>query len=104
MSPTSTFWSIIIRLHQARVDRRRRIVVFCKGAGVAGIRALRRCLADHARSLCRAVSANLRSRPSADAAAGVHGRLAVLSEKLHAYAGALRYLRLRACDLSFAGA
>src|ERR1700730_14366026 len=40
----------------------------------------------------------------ADAAVGIHGRLAVLSEEFHAYARAFRYLRLRARDMPLAGA
>ena len=49
------------RLHQARADRRDRVAVLREGTGVAGVRARRRRLADHAR-LC---SSNCSGEPSA---------------------------------------
>src|SRR5258707_12000501 len=87
-----------------RADRRGGIAVFRKSAGVAGVRAFERRLADHARALHKAVSENFWFRRCAHAAVRVHGRLAVLSEKFHAYARAFRHLRLCICDLPAAGA
>ena len=86
------------RLHQARADRRGGVAVCREGAGVAGVRAVRRGLAGHNRPVHKTVPANFWLRRSASAAVRVDGRIAVLPEEFHAYARPFRHLWLRAGD------
>src|SRR5258707_1004227 len=88
------------RLHQARANRRNRVPVRPQDAGMAGIRARRRDVADHGRLVRSFIPANVRLRPCAATAVRIDCGIAVLPQELHLYVGAFRHLWLRNCDLS----